>query len=243
MKNKKLILLVGVLVLIILGVASISIFLLNTRKEKSNKKQTIPESSLKENMKENDDKNENDVQEKDEKENSTSDFEEKTEEIGDNVPSSEENDNQSITNIQQPSVNNNENNNKQQPSNNNTTSSNTTNSNTNSNNSGSTSQNSNQGSNSQTNGNNNSNSTTESQTPVYTVDNDVPADPTLVVHVKTLSACRAFADNIIQQHEDSECLNGCRFSCTEIYGKYTFQIIGYMVEIRIQDGKGTLLQF
>ena len=80
-------------------------------------------------------------------------------------------------------------------------------------------------------------------TEVYTVDNDIPLDSTMRKDAKTLEECLTKGNEIKSRYENAECMNGCRVICKNIYGKYTGQIIGYQLEIRIQAGIGTKLNF
>ena len=226
MKNKKMIPLVIVFMLIVLGVASIGIVLFNTRDKSlnDNKKMTTIKNKIDhENTSKEFNGSSNDNPEKKEEEQIADDTVEKEEPNNNNNNSVKSDVNSNIiSNNQQSVINNNVH---HSVENNNSTSQKPTNEQQ-----------------------NNipvveNKPSVEVEEPIYTIENDIPADSTLVKHRSTEEKCWAYADTVIQQHEDNECINGCRPTCIAIYGKYTNQIIGYMLQIRIQDGVGTLLSF
>ena len=81
----------------------------------------------------------------------------------------------------------------------------------------------------------------ESQTPVYTKENDVVADPRLIKDKSTYQECVEYGQKIIEVKP--ECQSGCAISCRKVMGKYTGETIGYMLTIRLMDGYGTIVPF
>lgn len=82
----------------------------------------------------------------------------------------------------------------------------------------------------------------EKPTIIYTIENDVVADPRLRIDKKTLDECLIYGQTIVEQHEE-ECERGCSVICQDVMGKYTREIIGYMLIIRKMDGYGTILSY